>query len=60
MLTGLRDADGLRADRRSGVVEPGEPAAPLSGSVTAVTVYQVDLPPLVIQQLEPLSTQWSP
>jgi hypothetical protein len=36
------------------------PLAPLSGSVTAITVYQVDLPPLVIQHLEPLSTQSSP
>src|ERR1700758_5761652 len=32
------------------------PLAPLSGSVTAITVYHVDLPPLVIQHLAPLST----
>ena len=36
------------------------PLAPLSGSVTAITVYQVDLPPLVIQHFDPLSTQLSP
>ena len=36
------------------------PLAPLSGSVTAMTVYQVDLPPLVIQHFDPLSTQPSP
>ena len=36
------------------------PFAPLSGSVTAMTVYQVDLPPLVIQHLEPLRIQSSP
>jgi hypothetical protein len=36
------------------------PLAPMSGSVTAITVYQVDLPPLVIQHLDPLSTQSSP
>ena len=36
------------------------PLTPLSGSVTAITVYQVDLPPLVIQHLEPLSTHSSP
>src|SRR4051794_26978612 len=31
-----------------------------SGSVTAITVYQVDSPALVIQHLVPLSTQCSP
>ena len=31
-----------------------------SGSVTAMTVYQVDSPALVIHALVPLSTQWSP
>ena len=36
------------------------PPAPLSGSVTAMTVYQVDLPPLVIHALEPLRIQSSP
>ena len=36
------------------------PLAPLSGSVTAITVYQADLPPLVIQHLEPLRIQSSP
>ena len=36
------------------------PLAPLSGSVTAMTVYQVDLPPLVIQHLVPLRIQSSP
>src|SRR5579875_48354 len=36
------------------------PLAPLSGSVTAITVYQVDLPPLVIQLLAPLRIQSSP
>ena len=36
------------------------PLAPLSGSVTAITVYQVDLPPLVIQALAPLRIQSSP
>lgn len=36
------------------------PLAPLSGSDTAMTVYQLDLPPLVIQHLEPLRIQWSP
>src|SRR5271156_1349082 len=36
------------------------PLAPLSGSVTAITVYQVDLPPLVIQDLAPLRIQSSP
>ena len=36
------------------------PLGPLSGSVTAITVYQVDLPPLEIQHLEPLSTQSPP
>src|SRR5690606_10552928 len=36
------------------------PLAPLSGSVTAMTVYQLDLPPLVIQHLEPLRIQSSP
>src|ERR1700677_302260 len=36
------------------------PLAPSSGSVTAITVYQVDLPPSVIQHLAPLSTHSSP
>jgi hypothetical protein len=36
------------------------PLAPLSGSVTAITVYQVDLQPLVIQHLAPLRIQSSP
>ena len=36
------------------------PLAPLSGSVTAITVYQDDLPPLVIQALAPLRIQSSP
>ena len=36
------------------------PLAPLSGSLTAITVYQADLPPLVIQHLEPLRIQSSP
>src|SRR5271165_1765427 len=36
------------------------PLAPLSGSVTVITVYQLDLPPLVIQHLAPLSTHSSP
>ena len=36
------------------------PLAPFSGSVTAITVYQLDTPPLVIQHLVPLSTQPSP
>jgi hypothetical protein len=36
------------------------PLAPLSGSVTAITVYQVDLPPLVIQALVPFRIQSSP
>ncbi len=36
------------------------PLAPLSGSVTAITVYQVECPPLEIQHLAPLSTQPSP
>src|SRR5271156_3964960 len=36
------------------------PLAPLSGSVTAITVYQVDLPPLVIQHFVPLRIQSSP
>ena len=36
------------------------PLAPLSGSVTAMTVYQDDLPPLLIQHLEPLRIQSSP
>src|SRR6187200_2058338 len=36
------------------------PLAPLSGSVTAITVYQVECPPLEIQHLAPLSTQSSP
>ena len=33
---------------------------PQPGSVTAITVYQVDCPPLEIQHLVPLSTQFSP
>jgi hypothetical protein len=32
----------------------------LSGSVTAITVYQLDTPALVIQHLVPLSTHSSP
>ena len=36
------------------------PLAPLSGSVTAITVYQVECPPLEIQHLAPLSTHSSP
>src|SRR5262245_30072043 len=36
------------------------PLAPLSGSVTAITVYQVEWPPLEIQHLAPLSTHSSP
>ncbi len=36
------------------------PFAPLSGSVTAMTVYQAEWPPLEIQHLDPLSTQSSP
>ncbi|OBK83603.1 hypothetical protein A5648_11305 [Mycolicibacter sinensis] len=36
------------------------PLASRSGSVTAITVYQLDLPPLVIQHLEPLRIQPSP
>src|SRR5439155_6826516 len=36
------------------------PLAPLSGSVTAMTVYQVDLPPFVIQHFVPLMIQSSP
>src|SRR5690349_13258129 len=36
------------------------PLAPLSGSVTAITVYQVECPPLEIQHLVPLSTHSSP
>src|SRR5689334_15043272 len=36
------------------------PLAPLSGSVTAITVYQVDLPPLVIQHLVPFKIHSSP
>ncbi len=36
------------------------PLAPLSASVTAMTVYQEDLPPLVIQHFEPLMIQSSP
>ena len=32
----------------------------LSGSVTAITVYQLETPALVIQHLVPLSTQSSP
>jgi len=35
------------------------PLAPLVGSVTAITVYQVDMPALVIQHLVPLSTHSS-
>src|SRR5690606_24381033 len=34
--------------------------APVSAPVTAITVYQVDLPPLVIQHLDPLRIQSSP
>ena len=110
----LSDAEGLRTDRRTGVVEglqggleagalgPDDPVAgdaavlevqlggrraadaelllvgaddearvvlvdhegadrgPLEGSVTAMTVYHVDQPPLVIQHLLPLRTQSSP
>ena len=33
---------------------------PLCGSVTAITVYQLDTPALVIQHFVPLSTQPSP
>jgi hypothetical protein len=36
------------------------PFAPLSGSVTAITVYHVECPPLEIQHLAPLSTHSSP
>src|ERR1700761_6192937 len=36
------------------------PLAPFSGSVVAITVYQVDLPPLVIQHLVPFRIQLSP
>ena len=36
------------------------PLAPLSGSVTAMTVYQEDLPPLVIQALAPSMRQPPP
>src|SRR4029079_1731662 len=36
------------------------PLAPLSGSLDAMTVYQLDLPPLVIQALVPLRIQESP
>src|SRR3954454_10700628 len=36
------------------------PLALASGSVTAITVYQLDTPALVIQHLVPLSTQSSP
>ena len=36
------------------------PLAPFSGSVTAMTVYQVETPALVIHDLVPLSTQLSP
>ena len=36
------------------------PLAPLSGSLTAITVYHDDLPPLVIQHLAPLRIQSSP
>ncbi len=36
------------------------PLAFFSGSVTAITVYQVDTPAFVIQHLVPLSTQSSP
>ena len=32
----------------------------LSGSVTAMTVYQLEIPALVIQHLVPFSTQSSP
>ena len=36
------------------------PLAPLSGSVLAMTVYQSETPPLVIQALVPLRIQSSP
>ncbi|SKU37604.1 Uncharacterised protein [Mycobacteroides abscessus subsp. abscessus] len=36
------------------------PLAFFSGSVTAMTVYQDDFPPLVIQHLDPLMIQSSP
>ena len=36
------------------------PLAPLSGSLTAITVYQLDLPPLVIQHLAPFRIHSSP
>ncbi|PQM43960.1 hypothetical protein C1Y40_05881 [Mycobacterium talmoniae] len=36
------------------------PLASRSGSVTAITVYHVDLPPLVIQHLAPFRIQSSP
>src|ERR1700754_2968552 len=36
------------------------PLAPLSGSVTAITVYHAESPPLEIQHFEPLSTHSSP
>src|SRR5262249_2379913 len=36
------------------------PLAPLSGSLDAIPVYHVDLPPLVIHALEPLRIQESP
>ena len=36
------------------------PLAPFSGSVLAMTVYQSEMPPLVIQHLVPLRTQSSP
>ncbi len=36
------------------------PLAPLSGSLDAITVYQVDLPPLVIHALVPLRIHESP
>src|SRR5581483_781581 len=36
------------------------PLAPLSGSLDAITVYQVDLPPFVIHALEPLRIHESP
>src|SRR3712207_8131238 len=36
------------------------PLAPRSGSVTAMTVYQSEMPALVIHALAPLSTQVSP
>src|SRR2546423_799965 len=36
------------------------PREPAEGSVTAMTAYHKDLPPLEIQHLAPLSTQSSP